>query len=203
MADIICRWRNGTPKTVVELVNSLPHKTMPNEEFRLFMQNSVWGSEFFHTPYQLACQLGLYCEAEDGLYYPRFDHDINEDEAKEYLEFWMPRYYVPNPYVGRNGFNDIMCPTYVLYELYKYATRHPNCTYKEAYKAVFQEEPTNNNDIVKNYINNYSKVLYFDSNGYLIITKENPLQTFSFMDRSNKKDFFDNFSLVSTKNLDD
>lgn len=194
MADIICRWRNGTPKTVVELVNSLPHKTMPNEEFRLFMQNSVWGSEFFHTPYQLACQLGLYCEAEDGLYYPRFDHDINEDEAKEYLEFWMPRYYVPNPYVGRNGFNDIKCPTYVLYELYKYATHHPNCTYKEAYKAVFQEEPTNNNDIVKNYINNYSKVLYFDSNGYLIITKENPLQTFSFMDRSNKKDFFDNFS---------
>ncbi len=194
MADIICRWRNGTPKTVVELVNSLPHKTMPNEEFRLFMQNSVWGSEFFHTPYQLACQLGLYCEAEDGLYYPRFDHDINEDEAREYLEYWMPRYYVPNPYVGRNGFNDIMCPTYVLYELYKYATRHPNCTYKEAYKAVFHEEPTNNNDIVKNYINNYSKVLYFDSNGYLTITKENPLQTFSFMDRSNKKDFFDNFS---------
>lgn len=194
MADIICRWRNGTPKTVVELVNSLPHKTMPNEEFRLFMQNSVWGSEFFHTPYQLACQLGLYCEAEDGLYYPRFDHDINEDEAKEYLEFWMPRYYVPNPYVGRNGFNDIKCPTYVLYELYKYATHHANCTYKEAYKAAFHEEPTNNNDIVKNYINNYSKVLYFDSNGYLTITKENPLITFSFMDRSNKKDFFDNFS---------
>lgn len=194
MADIICRWRNGTPKTVVELVNSMPHKIMPNEEFRSFMQNSVWGSEFFHTPYQLACQLGLYCEAEDGLYYPRFEHDINEDEAKEYLEYWMPRYYVPNPYVGRNGFNDIDCPTYVLYELYKYTTHHANCTYKEAYKAVFHEEPTNNNDIVKNYINNYSKVLYFDSNGYLTITKENPLTAFSFMDRNNKKDFFDNFS---------
>ena len=97
MADIICRWRNGTPKTVVELVNSLPHNRMTNEAFRQFMQHSPWGNEFFHTPYQLACQLGLYCEAEDGYYYPRFDHDISEKEAQEYLEHWMPRYYVPNP----------------------------------------------------------------------------------------------------------
>lgn len=194
MADLICRWRNGTPKTVVELVNSLPHTKMTNEDFRLFMQDSQWGNEFFRTPYQLACQLGLYCEAEDGYYYPRFDHDISENEAQEYLEFWMPRYYVPNPYVGRNGFNDIKCPTYVLFELYLYAKRHPNCTYKEAYKTVFQEEPTNNNDIVKNYINNYSRVLFFDSIGYLNVTEENPLIAFSFMDRTSKKEFFDNFS---------
>ena len=97
MADIICRWRNGTPQTVMELVNSLPHHVMPNEEFRLFMQNGIWGPDFFRTPYQLACQLGLYYESDDGYYYPRFDHDIDAKEAKEYLEFWMPRYYVPNP----------------------------------------------------------------------------------------------------------
>lgn len=194
MADIICRWRNGTPKTVVDLVNSLPHEKMSNKDFRIFMQHSQWGSEFFHTPYQLACQLGLYCEAEDGFYYPRFDHDISESEAQEYLEYWMPRYYVPNPYVGRNGFNGITCPTYVLFELYNYAIHHANCTYKEAYETIFQEKPTNNNDIVKNYINNYSKVLHFDANGCLIVTKENPITIFNFMDRSSKKDFFDNFS---------
>lgn len=194
MADIICRWRNGTPKTVVELVNSMPHNKMTNEAFRQFMQNSQWGSEFFHTPYQLACQLGLYCEAEDGYYYPRFDHDITEKEAQEYLEYWMSRYYVPNPYVGRNGFNDIKCPTYVLYELYKYATQHNNCTYKEAYEVVFHEKPTNNNDIVKNYINNYSKVLRFEANGQLLITDVNPNTVFNHMDRDNKKDFFENFS---------
>ncbi|MBP5584691.1 MAG: AAA family ATPase [Bacteroidales bacterium] len=194
MADIICRWRNGTPKTVVELVNSLPHNKMTNEAFRQFMQHSSWGNEFFHTPYQLACQLGLYCEAEDGYYYPRFDHDIIEKEAQEYLEHWMPRYYVPNPYVGRNGFNDIICPTYVLYELYMYATQHKNCTYREAYEAVFQEKPTNNNDIVKNYINNYSKVLRFEANGQLTITNTNPNTVFDFMDRNNKKEFFESFS---------
>ena len=76
MADIICRWRNGTPQTVVELVNSMPHKVMPSSDFRIYMTQN-WNGDFFRTPYQLACQLGLYCEAEDGMFYPRFDHDIS------------------------------------------------------------------------------------------------------------------------------
>ena len=97
MADIICRWRNGTPQTVVELVNSMPHKVMPSSDFRNYMTQH-WNGDFFRTPYQLACQLGLYCEAEDGMFYPRFDHDITESEALDYLEFWITRYYVPNPY---------------------------------------------------------------------------------------------------------
>ena len=66
MADIICRWRNGTPKNVVELVNSLPHVKMGVKEFRNIME-SKW-KDFFATPYQLACQLGLYCEADDGFF---------------------------------------------------------------------------------------------------------------------------------------
>lgn len=199
MADIICRWRNGTPQTVVELVNSLPHKIMPNEQFRLIMQSSVWGADFFRTPYQLACQLGLYYESDDGNYYPRFDHDITEQEAEEYLEFWMPRYYVPNPYVGKNGFNQIECPTYMLCELYKYAKNHPNCTYHEAYKAIFREDANNNTDIVKNYINNFSKVLRFDNNGRLSVTDTNPNEIFDFMDRNDKKSFFDNFTKNNRK----
>ena len=200
MADIICRWRNGTTKTVVELVNSMPHSVMPADRFRTIMQSSIWGPEFFRTPYQLACQLGLYCEAEDGYFYPRFDHNINEDEAKSYLELWITRYYVPNPYTGRDGFNNIECPTYVLFELYRYTRTHPNCTYKEAYKAIFKEDATNNNDIVKNYINNFSKVLVFDNNGFLNITNENPQSVFDFMERNDKKGFFDSFERkTSTK----
>ena len=65
MADAICRWRNGTPKTVVELVNSLPHEIMSIDAFRNFMVDK-WDGDFFRTAYQLACQLGLYCEAEDA-----------------------------------------------------------------------------------------------------------------------------------------
>ena len=156
MADAICRWRNGTPQTVVELVNSIPHTSMPISTFLDFMQNR-WDGEFFRSAYQLACQLGLYCEAEDGYYYPRFDHDIDENEAEEYLFFWLPRYYIPNPYTGKDGFHDIECPTYFLKELYEYVRKNPNCTYIDAYESCFHEKAINNNDIIRNYINNYSQ----------------------------------------------
>lgn len=194
MADLICRWRNGTPKTVVELVNSLPHKKMKNDEFRKAM-SLKWQGEFFTAPYQLACQLGLYCEAEDGYYYPRFDHDITENEAQEYLELWLPRYYVPNPYVGKDWFNKILCPTYAIKELYDYVKKHPNAAYAEAYEDVFKERTKNNDDIVKNYINRFSKVLSMDRNGRLNVTDYNPQKIFGFMDRNNKKAFFDKFSI--------
>ena len=199
MADIICRWRNGTPKTVVELVNALPHEIMPSEKFREFMERSIYGSDFFRTPYQLACQLALYCEAEDGLYYPRFDHDITLEEAQIYLEQWLPQYYVPNPYVKRDGFNQIECPTYVLYSLYKYAYYNPLCTYEDAYRAIFHEEAANNNDIVRNYINRYSKVLQFNVDGTLSVIDTNSNFIFNFMDRNNKKAFFDNFDNQSKR----
>ena len=192
MADIICRWRNGTPKTIVELVNSLPHVKMKSSEFRKSM-TSKWNGEFFTAPYQLACQLALYCEAEDGYYYPRFDHDINELEAQQYLEFWFPRYYVPNPYVGKDGFNNIACPTYLLSSLYEYIKEHEGATYGEAYKTVFKEDTKNNNDIVKNYINNFGKVLVMSKDNKLQTTDFNPNKIFNFMDRNDKKAFFDSF----------
>ena len=172
----------------------MPHEKIHSKRFREIM-SSRWKGEFFTTAYQLACQLGLYYESEDGFYYPRFDHDINETEAEEYLRHWLPRYYVPNPYVGKDGFNNIKCPTYVLKELYEYASKHPNCKYAEAYQAVFKENPKNNNDIVKNYINNYSSIMEMNKNEELIVTETNPSNTFGFMDRNDKKTFFENFNM--------
>jgi hypothetical protein len=154
-----------------------------------------WTSDdFFTSPYQLACQLALYCEAEDGYYYPRFDHDINEDEAQQYLEFWFPRYYVPNPYVGKDGFKKLACPTYVLKELYCYVKAHPNTSYESAYRDIFKESPKNNDDIIRNYINRLSKVLQWRKDGKISVTDYNPNIIFSFMDRTDKKAFFDNFT---------
>ncbi len=194
MADAICRWRNGTPKTVVELVNSMPHKKMLSSDFREFMSN-YYDGDFFHTPYQLACQLALYYESEDGYYYPRFDHDITEEEAEQYLLSWFPKYYIPNPYTGKDGFKNINCPTYFLKSLYDYTKLHPNCQYKEAYKNVFKEDAKNNNDIISNYINNFSQVLTFSKVGFLNITDFNPNKIFNNMDRDNRKEFFDNFNI--------
>lgn len=200
MADLICRWRNGTPKTVVELVNSMPHSIIPSADFRLYMADK-WNGDFFHTPYQLACQLGLYCESEDGYYYPRFDHDITEQEALIYLEKWIDRYYVPNPYIAADGFKNLSTPTYVVKSLYDYVVTHPGCDYEQAYKAVFKDEAKNNDDIVRNYLNRYSKVLNFDKNGTLSIKEGNAQEIFSFMERNDKKAFFDNFSEVKGESL--
>jgi len=192
MADLICRWRNGSPKTVVELVNSMPHEKMNSNTFRSLM-NSKWDGDFFRTPYQLACQLGLYCEAEDECFYPRFDRDITEQEALDYLLFWIPRYYIPNPYTASGGFENLECPTYVLKSLYDYAIQHPSCNYKDAYQACFKEPAKNNDDIIRNYINNFSRVLTCSKDGRLEATGVKPEEVFSFMDRTDKKAFFDSF----------
>lgn len=198
MADLICRWRNGTAKTVVELANTLPHEKMPVDQFREKMK-FCYGGDFFRTPYQLACQLALYCEADDGLYYPRFDHDINEVEAEEYLEFWIARYFVPNPYVRKDGFQNIECPTYFLKSLCDYVKKHPNCEYKDAYYESFGETAKNNDDIIRNYINNYSKVLNFSKDGILSLTGQSLEERFAFMDRNDKKAFFFNFDFSEKK----
>ena len=190
MADIICRWRNGTPQTVVELVNSLPHEKMTIDEFRSIMEKRWEG--FFRTAYQLACQLALYCECEDGYYYPRFDHNITESEARSWLLNWLPKYYVPNPYTKKDGFNDIECPTFVLKALYDYVREHGVCSYALAFKNVFHEETRNNDDIIKNYINNYSRVLSFSKYGNLEIVGSYE-EVFGDMNRNDKKGFFDSF----------
>lgn len=195
MADMICRWRNGTPKTVVELTNALPHERMKSSVFREKMER-IW-PDFFHTAYQLACQLALYVESEDGFYYPRFDKDINESEAEEYLRFWITRYYIPNPYVGKNGFADLKCPTFVLKSLCDYVSVHPNCEYKDAYHDCFGEFAKNNDDIVRNYINNFSEVLEFSKDGKLNLLNGNYSGKFCFMNRNDKKSFFENFNNVS------
>ena len=197
MADLICRWRNGTPKNVMEVVNSMPHHEMPEWQFKNFMNKSVWGNSFSRTVYQFAAQLALYYISDDGVYHPRFDHDINELEAKDYMERWLPRYYIPNPYVSSDGFNKIDCPTLFLKSLYDYAVKHPYCTYAEAYKDCFQEVAKNNDDIIRNYINSYAKVLLFHKDGRLSITDVNPQDIFYDMDRNDRKAFFDSFNLNS------
>ena len=50
------------------------------------------------------------------------------------------------------------CPTFFLRTLYEYVREHPNCDYHDACLACFKEEAKNNDDIIRNYINNYSRI---------------------------------------------
>ena len=163
--------------------------------------STQWDGDFFRTPYQLACQLGLYYESDDGYFHPRFDHNITTEEAEEYLYHWLPRYYIPNPYISKKGFNDIECPTFFLKTLYEYVKAHPNCNYHDACLACFKEEAKNNDDIIRNYINNYSRILTFSSEGKLNITDIDPTPIIYRMDRSDKQSFFDNFNNEKNETL--
>ena len=184
MADVICRWRNATPKTVCEFVQQLPHEQMNAEDFRLRM-----GNEFFRTAYQLACQLGLYLEDKDK-YIPRFTHSITEDEAKEYLEHWIQCYYAPNPFT--KSLKGLSEPVYVVEELVKYLEQHNSSAYlKDALTNIFHD-PMGNMDILTNALNNYSKVIVV-KDGYAKLETNYKDYMRQMPNRNDKEAFFKNF----------
>ena len=184
MADVICRWRNATPKTVCEFVQHLPHEQMSSEDFRLRM-----GNDFFHTAYQLACQLGLYLEDQDK-YIPRFTHSITEDEAREYLEHWIQCYYAPNPFT--KSLKGLAEPVFVLEELVKYLEQHDSsANLKDALTNIFRD-PMGNMDIMTNALNNYSKVIVV-KNGYAKLETNYKDYMKQMPNRNDKEAFFKNF----------
>ena len=64
MADPICRWRNTTPGTVMELVGVLPKTSMSENDFKKVLKENCERRHFSYegflaTSYQLAVQIGL------------------------------------------------------------------------------------------------------------------------------------------------
>ena len=189
MADIICRWRNPSPKTIVELVALLPKEPMPSSDFRAIVESK--SPDFFHTPYQLACQLSLYYEGNDG-YIPRFCRDITEEEAKEYLEFWITRYYAPNPFT--RSLKTLTEPVILVNSLVNYLEKHGGSfDLKQALTDIFKD-PMGNMDIVSNTLNQYSKVINITNN--IASLSDNYKEYMKSMpDIKDKKGFFFFFNL--------
>src|SRR5690348_8074050 len=102
MADPICRWRNPYVQTVIELIEFLPKEDLSKEGAREIVERDFPG--FYRTPYQLACQLGLYYETESH-YFPKFTFIPTEEEVNSYLINWVIHYCIPNPYT--RGFDGI------------------------------------------------------------------------------------------------
>ena len=194
MADVICRWRNPSPKTVVELVSLLPKKLMSSKEFREHVQARE--EDFFRTPYQLACQLGLYYEGKDG-YIPRFARDITEEEAKEYLEYWVTRYYAPNPFT--RSLTTLTEPVLLVESLVKYLEDNGGTVeLKKALTDIFKD-PMGNVDIVANTLNQYSKVIKVsDDKASLSVDYKKIMETIP--NRKDKKGFFFFFDANSEGN---
>ena len=159
MADPICRWRNPYFKTVREFINVLPKELLPSKEGREFTNNN-FGAEFFGTPYQLACQLGLYYEDGEN-FIPRFVHNPSPSEIHDYLKNWINNYYVPNPYT-KKGFDNIE-PMVIHSELCRLLfTNKTDLNWNEVKDIIFKEV-IGNDDILINSINAYSVVIQINS----------------------------------------
>lgn len=189
MADIICRWRNSTPETVMELVNSMPHTEISSLSFHEFMKASIYGESFFTTPYQLACQLGLYFD--DGTkFHPRFAENIDIDQAQRYLEIWVHKYYAPNPYT--KSLKHLQTPVYLVGSLVSYLENHGKTNLTRALEDIFGDS-MGNLDIIRNLLNNYSNVINVEKDGIASL-KENYKEYIStIMDRNDKFSFFHSF----------
>ena len=191
MADPICRWRNATPKTICEIVESLPKTEMTADDFRKQMAKSKWGDGFAKTVYQFACQTALYYIDEDYIYHPRFKVNISEEEADFYLFNWFRNYYVPNPYT--RGFEKLDKPIFIVATFEEKLKINPfDNNFEELSKKILKDT-VGELDIFKNVINRYSGSLKIENNKINIIPSgERKMEVNA--DRNDKKAFFENFN---------
>lgn len=189
MGDPICKWRAARPHNVVELVNDvLPHEVMPEDRFMAIVEECWPG--FMHTPYQLACQLGLYVTI-DGIYYPRFTNDITEEEALRYLERLVTKYYIPNPYTKR-GFKNLASPIFLEKSIVEYLEAHPYESDIEHILEFLIKEEVGNLSSIKTLLS-YSKLFTIEGNEVHLTPNYKDIMDAPF-DRNDKQAFFEIFN---------
>ncbi|HSD06509.1 AAA family ATPase [Flavobacterium sp.] len=197
MADPICRWRNPYFKTIRELIETLPKENLPSIRGRE-ITNQNWGEEFFGTPYQLACQLGLYYEFNNE-FITKFHHAPTPNELHGYLRNWITKYYVPNPYT-KKGFENIKPKIIHVEFAKKLKANNAEMDWNQVKNELF-EEPIGNDDILVNSINQYSEIFEVKNNklklkdGIKYDDLDNYIYEYNLGDRNDKKAFFDFLSL--------
>lgn len=193
MGDPICKWRNASVETIIEIVSELPKTIMSKEDFKLYMLDSKWGKAFARTVYQLACQVGLYYINEDDMFIPRFDHNIQQTEATQYMKHWIKHYYVPNPYTPKK-FTNMDYPVKLMYAIADHVKEHPFlATLENACDAVFGET-TGNLLCVKYILSNFSDIMEIDKENKIILNTDD-LEDYSVWNhRYDKKAFFESFN---------
>ncbi|GJQ60953.1 MAG: hypothetical protein SCALA702_00060 [Melioribacteraceae bacterium] len=200
MADPICRWRNPYVNTVAELITILPNEELSQTRAREMVNNRS-PYDFYRTPYQLACQLGLYYESR-GRYFPKFTCTPTEVDVTQYLTNWIIHYSIPNPYT--RGFDNLQ-PFSIHAAICRHLFDAQNPIQWAATCDRLFQQGIGNNDILVNSINRYSPIISI--NAGVIHLKENKnytdLQPFIDVDisgdRNDKEYFFDLFTIPSQR----
>lgn len=188
MGDVICKWRVASHSNLKEIVTWLPKEKMPNKEYRKLMTD-----DFIKTGYQLACQLGLYYIDNEDYYIPRFDHNLTDEEAKEYLHKWILRYYAPNPYTPSIG-DEFKNPINIVQTLIDYIENNKGHNYRIIFTKIFGED-AGKTERLKSAINNYSRVLFIDKNDDITLQPNyKEIMNLLNVDRNDSQAFFKNFN---------
>lgn len=195
MPDPICRWRNPYLQTVIELIQLLPKEELSKERAREIVERD--SPDFYRTPYQLACQLGLYHET-DGRYFPKFTFVPTEEDVYKYLTNWIIHYCIPNPYTrGFDGIQPFSIHSKICRRLYE---SRNSIDWEIAKHDIFQQD-IGNSDILVNSINTYSPIICIIEGSVRLKEGKSYEDIEIYMDvdintdRNNKEYFFDLFSL--------
>ena len=193
-SNIICRVSNVTPEMVCNYVSRLPKTIMSKKSFRTYM-----GDKWFQNEHQAPEQWGLYYVDEE-FYYPRFNHDITIKEAEQYINVWMKRLIVINPYTRFKSINNNNLVISIVKEIEQDPREHDLKTILQ--KIIGEEEPLILNEIIVNAINNYSEVLSIttlnkDEEKYTVNLLPNYKQVLKEKYTMTKKEYFDLFSTTS------
>ena len=197
MGDVLCKWRTPRVNHMVELVKELPKEELSESDFKSFMEKSLYGPDFIRTPYQLACQLGLYC-IDNERFIPRFTKAITEEEAQSYLERWIWNYYVPNPYT--KSFKKTCEPRFVVLSIIDYLEKNPDSTNLDKMCEHIWGEAFGNIGNIKYAINEYSKALHVDKENSVVLDPKYKEIMKEALERNDKKAFFDKLNDYRSNN---
>lgn len=136
---------------VCRYVKRLPKDEIPESQFR-----SIMGSSWFANEHQAPEQWGLYY-IDGNTYHPRFSRVITIKEARQYLNGWMKRLIVINPYTNFKVANDNGLVKSIVQQLENNPDVHDLKTIMRA--IIGANEDFIVNDILANTLNNYSGVL--------------------------------------------
>lgn len=188
MGDVLVKWRMAKIPTVIELVEELPKESMPESEFRTIMNSSIYGYGFHRTVYQLACQLGLYC-IDNKTYIPRFNRNITEQEAKQYMHNWIWHYYVPNPYT--KSFSGNTTPRLVIKSIIEFLETNPNQKNLQSICTSIWGENFGNLPNLSFALNSYSKAIHVDGSNNVTLDTNYKKYMEEALNRNDKRLFFD------------
>ena len=130
------------------------------------------------------------------MFYPRFDHILSINEARKYIEGWIRRYYIPNPYTGSIRYEGQ--PIVLNSQLYQ-AALSGEFELDEFFRSRLNID-LGNKDILTNILNNFSDVKV--ENGKFSIKKEAFIGDLISQNKSDdKKAFFDTFNDIKISEL--